>query len=244
MRKQMMTDEGKARAPRKSVRARAERPAEAAPPGGQGIAGLHRQIGNRAIQRLLAQRAGQEPAELDDETASRINNVRGSGQALDATVQEQMSDALGTDLSQVRVHTSPESDQLNRQLGAKAFTTGQDIFFRSDAYDTHSTGGQQLLAHELTHVVQQDAGAVHGGRGKLTVNAPGDAYEQEADATAAEVASQNAGAQAQRQEEEAQAQRQEEEELVQAQPLEEEEEEMQMQVQRQEEEEEEEEIQP
>jgi hypothetical protein len=58
------------------------------------------------------------------------------------------------------VHTDSQSDQLNKSIQAKAFTTGQDIFFRQGAYEPNSRGGQELIAHELTHVVQQNGGAV------------------------------------------------------------------------------------
>ena len=182
---------------------------------------LQRQIGNRAVQRLLAQRAGDGAFELDEATQARINRERGGGQPLDDAAQTNMSETLGQDLSAVRVHTSPEADALNRDLGAKAFTTGRDIFFSEGAYEPHSTGGQELLAHELTHVVQQSSGVVGGGSG-MTVNAPGDVYEQEAVAVAKTVM-QNAasGTEVQRQVEE-----EEEEEKVQLQAEEEEEEEL------------------
>ena len=138
-------------------------------------------LGNRAVQRLLAQRSGDEPAELDDETANRINRERGGGQALDAGVAAQAGAALGHDFSGVRVHTSPEADSLSRALGAKAFTTGRDVFFRAGAYEPHSASGRELLGHELTHVAQQGGGA---SAGRMTVNPPGDAYEQEANQAA------------------------------------------------------------
>lgn len=163
---------------------------QAADPGADisGLTQLQDQVGNRAVQQLLVQRSGDGPFELDDETAGRINGARGGGQALDGAVQAQMSAGMGHDFSGVQVHTGPESDALNQQLGAKAFTTGQDIFFREGAYDPGSGGGQELIAHELTHVVQQGTGAVQGGSG-MTVNAPGDVYEQEADSIAKQVTS-------------------------------------------------------
>jgi hypothetical protein len=148
------------------------------------LASLQRQIGNRAVQRLLAQRSGEGPFALDDDTETRINRERGSGQPLDSAVQAKMSDATGQDFSSVKVHTGSESHALNQQLSAKAFTTGNDIFFREGAYDPNSGSGQELIAHELTHVVQQSSGSVGSGSGRMTVNAPGDAYEQEADSVA------------------------------------------------------------
>jgi len=152
------------------------------------LVALQNHLGNAAVQRLLAQRSGNGPTELDDTTAARINSARGGGQALDGAVQTRMSEAMGADFSGVRVHASNESHTLNEQLGAKAFTTGQDIFFGDGAYDPGSSSGQELIAHELTHVVQQGAGAVQSG-GKMAVNAPGDRFEQEADSVAKNVGS-------------------------------------------------------
>jgi len=147
---------------------------------------LQNHIGNRAVQRLLAQRSGDGAFDLDDETASRINGARIGGQPLDSAVQAQMSESMGADFSGVRVHTDGEAHQLSKQLNAKAFTTGQDIFFRGGAYSPQSGSGQELLAHELTHVVQQSVGAVGGGS-TMRVNAPGDQFEQEADAIASTI---------------------------------------------------------
>jgi hypothetical protein len=217
------------------------------PPGSEKamLVTLQQQVGNRAVQRLLAQRNGDGPFELDDDTAGQINQQRGGGQAIDTGVQTRMADATGHDFSGVKVHTDSDSNALNEQLGAKAFTTGQDIFFRSGAYNPGSSGGQELLAHELTHVVQQGTGQVSGGS-KMTVNAPGDAFEQEADSVAKTITSPGVETNIQRQaeEEEEEVQLQEEEEEVQMQE-EDEEEEVQMQeeeeeVQMQEEDEEEE----
>ena len=94
-----------------------------------------------------------------------------------------MGESMGHDFSGVRVHTSGEAHNLNEKVGAVAFTTGSDIFFRQGAYSPGSSSGQELLAHELTHVVQQSSGAVPGSD-KMTVNAPDDSFEKEADAAA------------------------------------------------------------
>jgi hypothetical protein len=89
-----------------------------------------------------------------------IQSARGGGQSLDANLQQSMGQAMGADFSGVKVHTDSQSDQLNKSIQAKAFTTGQDLFFRQGAYEPSSRGGQELIAHELTHVVQQNGGAV------------------------------------------------------------------------------------
>ena len=96
--------------------------------------------------------------EASTQLASEINNRRGGGQPLEVGLQQSMGRAMGADFSRVRVHTDGGSDALNRSIQAKAFTTGQDVFFRQGAYDPGSRGGQELLTHELTHVAQQDRG--------------------------------------------------------------------------------------
>jgi hypothetical protein len=180
------------------------------------LASLQQSVGNRAVQRLLAQRSSNEDAfQLDKDTAGRIERARGGGQPLDGAMQQQMGEAMGHDLSGVRVHTSPESDALSRQLSAKAFTTGQDIFFRDGAYNPRSSSGRELITHELAHVVQQSTGAVSGGGAGMTVNPPDDAYEQEADDVARTLASTEVQRQVEEEDEE------EEESPVQMQKLEE-----------------------
>lgn len=84
-----------------------------------------------------------------------IAKAQGGGQPLPHAVFAPMQQALGADFSQVRVHTDAAADQFNQALQARAFTTGQDIFFRRGHFAPASAAGQSLLAHELTHVVQQ-----------------------------------------------------------------------------------------
>jgi Domain of unknown function (DUF4157) len=103
-----------------------------------------------------AKTGGQASPDLE----SAINQARGGGQSLDNGLQRSMGQAMGANFSGVRVHTDDRADQLNRSIQAKAFTTGQNVFFRQGAYQPGSRGGQELLAHELTHVVQQSGGAV------------------------------------------------------------------------------------
>ena len=97
-------------------------------------------------------------ASTDLETS--INQARGGGQSLNDSIRQPMEQAFGADFSGVKVHTDGKSDQLNQSIQAKAFTTGKDIFFRQGEYNPGNKGGQELLAHELTHVVQQNSGSV------------------------------------------------------------------------------------
>lgn len=161
-------------------RATADHPAR----GRQLMLQMQRQYGNRYVQRVVElSRQGAGETEATPEVEATIEQARGGGRSLDAGIQRQMESAFGNNFSGVRVHTDSTADALNQSLSARAFTTGQDIFFRQGEYNPGSSTGKELLAHELTHVVQQ-TGTV---RGKLAIGEAGDRYEQEADKVASEV---------------------------------------------------------
>ncbi len=111
--------------------------------------------GKGVIQPKLQLNGGEQGGEASSEIEGKINSAKGSGQSLAPDLQAKMGEAMGADFSGVKVHTNTEADQLNRSLQAKAFATGQDVFFRQGAYAPQSEEGQELIAHELTHVVQQ-----------------------------------------------------------------------------------------
>jgi hypothetical protein len=96
--------------------------------------------------------------EVDNDVESQISSTKGSGQALPDTAKGFFENRFQQDFSGVNVHTGSEADTLNRSLSAKAFTTGSDIYFRSGEYQPDNSSGRELLAHELTHVVQQTGG--------------------------------------------------------------------------------------
>jgi hypothetical protein len=100
---------------------------------------------------------GPEGGEVEQSVEQQIQAARGGGQPLDDNVRGSMEQGFGADFSNVRIHTGSHADTLNRSLNARAFTTGNNIFFRSGEYNPGSSSGQQLLAHELTHTVQQGA---------------------------------------------------------------------------------------
>ncbi len=149
---------------------------------------LQRRYGNRGVRRMITSisRHGQGQVEVQPDIERAINARRGGGQPLDSGVRGRMEPAFRADFSGVRVHTDAEADNLNRSLNARAFTTGRDVFFRSGAYNPGSSTGRELIAHELTHVVQQ-AGGISP---KLTMGQPNDEYEQEADRVARAVVQQ------------------------------------------------------
>ncbi|MBC6480841.1 MAG: DUF4157 domain-containing protein [Hormoscilla sp. GM7CHS1pb] len=92
------------------------------------------------------------------ELETSIEQARGSGMPIAESIRKPMEQSFGADFSGVRVHNNPKSNQLNQSMPARAFTTGKDIFFRQGEYNPGSLGGQELIAHELTHVVQQTGG--------------------------------------------------------------------------------------
>ncbi len=86
---------------------------------------------------------------------SRISNSKNGGTPLPKSVKGDMDSAFGADFGAVKIHTDSDAVQMNKDLNAKAFTHGSDIYFNEGQYDTGSQEGKHLLAHELTHVVQQ-----------------------------------------------------------------------------------------
>lgn len=151
----------------------------------QSLLRLQRYFGNQYVGRILS-RVGSEGEQAQDMTAIErsIDSARGGGHGMDHGTRARMEAAFGADFSDVRIHTDAKSDSLNRSLAARAFTTGRDVFFRHGEYSPGSSSGRELLAHELTHVVQQNG---DGLQRKMTVSEPGDPYEVEADQMASAV---------------------------------------------------------
>ncbi len=93
--------------------------------------------------------------EVGGELEGRLRARQGGGHPLPEEARSAMESRFGADFDKVRVHTDGEAARLSRSLSAQAFTRGADIYFGESKYDPGSAGGQQLLAHELTHVIQQ-----------------------------------------------------------------------------------------
>lgn len=85
----------------------------------------------------------------------RIKQSKGKGQALPDDVRAFLEAQLGADFGEVVIHTDNEAIAMNKELNARAFTSGFDIFFNAGQYQPGTAAGQKLLAHELTHVIQQ-----------------------------------------------------------------------------------------
>jgi hypothetical protein len=86
---------------------------------------------------------------------SRLNSSKGGGSPLSGKVKTEMESGIGADFSNVRIHNDSNAVQMNKQLGAQAFATGNNIYFNEGKYNPNSQEGKHLLAHELTHTVQQ-----------------------------------------------------------------------------------------
>lgn len=160
---------------RSAVAANGPAPATAA-----SLVHLQRTAGNAGVAQLL-----------QDEREG-ITRATSHGQPLDAGLRVQMEQSIGADFSSVRVHTGSEADASAKQLGAHAYTVGDDIVFASGRYEPGSESGQRTLAHELAHVVQQRSGPVEGTptAGGVQVSDPGDRFERAAEANADRVMSQ------------------------------------------------------
>jgi hypothetical protein len=111
-----------------------------------------------------------------------------SGQPLDSATREFMEPRFGHDFSRVRVHTDHKASQSAKAVNALAYTVGHKVVFAGGQYAPGEKSGQKLLAHELTHVVQQRKMASAAPQSKLEIGPANDSLEQEADHFAEKVA--------------------------------------------------------
>ena len=139
---------------------------------------LQRTIGNQAVQRLLGQagptavksHSSTEPSEVPEgvgraEVPSIVNEVvRSPGQALEPASRDFMESRFQHDFSAVRVHTGSEAAEAARTIQARAFTVGPNIVFGHGEFAPGTTEGKQLMAHELSHVIQQRSNPMTAGR--------------------------------------------------------------------------------
>lgn len=147
----------------------------------QSILGLQRAVGNSGVGALL------------EEGRSPVHDVvnSGGGSPLAPEVRSEMEARLGHDFSDVRVHHDSRAHESAKSVNAHAYTVGSNVVFQRDTYDPSSTAGKTMLAHELTHVVQQRSGPVEGTStgGGIKVSDPSDRFEREASANADRVMS-------------------------------------------------------
>lgn len=138
----------------------------------------------RARQELASECAGGGSTKVPPGATRKVDRAANeSAASLPDNLRTRFESSLGTELSGVRVHTGSASASAAESIGAKAYTTGQDIHFGPGQYDPSSEDGQRLLAHEVAHTVQQGNSRTQP-QPKLEVSGPADAHEHEADRAA------------------------------------------------------------
>ena len=137
----------------------------------------------RAVEPAPSDPLGGTP--LPAETLAALVRRRGAGRPLPDALAVPLGEAMGADFGGVRVHADGEADRISRSVQASAFTHGQDIYFTQGAYAPDSTGGRQLLAHELAHVVQNQTAHHGSSSSQTTIGHAADPAETAADGAAA-----------------------------------------------------------
>ena len=161
---------------------------------------LQRKVDDEDEEELLQTKPADRPGRTDagpgDTAPDSVHRVlRSPGRPLDTAARSFFEPRFGHDFSAVRVHVGADATASVRAVNARAFTVGSDLVFGPGEYAPDTARGRHLMAHELTHVLQQGGGGPRGSapgdapslQPKLTINEPGDRYEQEADRVADEV---------------------------------------------------------
>lgn len=120
---------------------------------------IQREPLSESISSFVQKKSNDGSQPIPASLSNRVQSSRGNGSRLDAVTASFMSQRFGTSLHHVNIHTGSEAVQMSRDLNAKAFTVGSDIYFNSGQYNPASSEGKHLLAHELTHVIQQTGGS-------------------------------------------------------------------------------------
>jgi len=147
------------------------------------------QLRSATPQSQVVQRHGNREA---FQLPANLSNFGGGGQPLPGAVQQKMESFFGTSFAEVRVHVGREASSI----GALAFTQGSNLYFAQGQYNPHTPQGQQILGHELTHVVQQRAGRVRNPFGSGVAVVQDSVMEAEADRMGLRATSHNAPVQA------------------------------------------------
>jgi len=116
---------------------------------------VHRQLMEEEEELIQTKEVSGSAPEVTPSIEPQINSVRGGGQSLPESVRAFFEPRFGTDFSQVRVHTDSRAAETANSINARAFTVGPNIAFGAGQYSPESREGRHVLAHELTHVLQQ-----------------------------------------------------------------------------------------
>jgi hypothetical protein len=137
----------------------------------EGLLAMQQMVGNQAVGALVNTTHSEAPL------MEAIHAEQGHGNLLPADLKRRLENEFRTSFGSVRIHSDERADALSAAAGAKAFTAGRDIYFRSGNYDPKKPAGLELLRHELAHVVQQGGHFSKESR----LGQTGDTHEQQAD---------------------------------------------------------------
>jgi hypothetical protein len=144
------------------------------------VLNLQRTLGNQALQRMIGAKNDESQHEAQTQEQDEYPSIdTGAGAPLAEDVRQDMESRFDEGLGEVRIHSDPQSADLAESLNAEAFTSGRDVYFAAGKYAPNTPSGQRLLAHELTHTLQQNSG---GPSSRSPVSQPTDAAETEATA--------------------------------------------------------------
>lgn len=132
-------------------------------------------------ERLQAEAQPGATPTVSGETASGIQSLRGRGRSLPERSRSFFEPRFGFDLREVKIHDDAEAARLASNVLARAFTIGRDVVFGAGQYRPDTADGMRLMAHELTHVVQQEAAGWKSVQAKPAIDQPGSPFEREAD---------------------------------------------------------------
>jgi hypothetical protein len=116
---------------------------------------IQRKAGEKEKEKIQRRAAAPLPSVEPGSLEPRLRASKGKGSPLPAAVRTRMEKSFGADFGGIRIHTDETAVELSRRLRAQAFTHGRDIYFNKDKFSPASRQGTHLLAHELTHTVQQ-----------------------------------------------------------------------------------------
>ncbi len=131
-----------------------------APVATQPVADEPEHVQRKPLVSFIQKKEKGEGGTANDAITNQINTTRGNGNQMSGVTKSFMESRFGTDFSNVRIHTGDYAVQMSRDLNAQAFTVGSDVYFNQGKFAPESNSGKHLLAHELTHTIQQTGSIV------------------------------------------------------------------------------------
>lgn len=119
---------------------------------------------------LIQRNAEKKSSVVDEQTSAQIQTMKDQGSPLPDQTRAFMESRFGADFSDVRLHMDSRANEMSSRINAKAFTSGSDVYFNQGQYNVSSVSGKHLLAHELTHVVQQKSSTKRNIQKKIEVH--------------------------------------------------------------------------